>query len=321
MPVPLSTPSIMELDWIKLPGYKSAWYTHHSNQLKYFLSRMEYVNGYVPQTIRISVVSPSGQFDTDENQLNLAPMCASVEERGLYLSKLHLDQLGLRKVGERDTRNFGTVDTYTGVKIRIAAEKCKRIEYDIPDGYVFETPEIYSSSVMVSIHPSGIPERQGIINRELLYQHGLMSCGGVLYALPQDLFQISDIPQFMSRYPVCEVAVASDGSTWRHVDMNESMRRLHDVKGVDGVHPSLSEDFYESNHLLARLLRPLPITYLTATPQCCYCHKMTARAVPSVATAALPGDLFYCPLCRTRHVQSPHTYCSKRCQVKVITYP
>jgi hypothetical protein len=44
----------MELDWVKLPNYKSAWYTQRSNYLKHYLSRMEVVNGFVMQTIKLN---------------------------------------------------------------------------------------------------------------------------------------------------------------------------------------------------------------------------------------------------------------------------
>lgn len=276
------------------------------------------------------VIGKSKQFEAGEIQLDISPFCASVEERGLFLSRLHLDQLGLQKVGERDTRNYGTVAVYTGVRLRIATESCKTIEYEIPDGYVYETPEIFCSASMVSVNHSGIPERQGIINRELFYNHGIMSSGGVLYALPQHLFQISEIPNFMSKYPICEIPVArSSQGQLIYADMNKAMRRMHDVKGVDNVHPCFSEDFFTGDEAISRFLRPLPIEFYTITPSCFHCHKNTLSQVSSAKKKAasrnavsksgvLPGDLFYCPLCRTRHVQTPHVYCSKRCQVCIL---
>jgi hypothetical protein len=251
-----------------------------------------------------------------------------VEERGIFLSKLHIDQLGLVKVGERDTRNYGIVNVFSGVKIRIAADKCKSFVYDIPDGYVYETPYIYCSASMVATNHFGIPERQGIVNRELFYNHGIMSSGGVLYALPHDLFQISEIPNFMSKHPVCEIPVsrAAHGSDqWTYLDMNSALRRMHDVKGTDDLHPSLADDFFDVNEAVLRLLRPLPIEYMSAPPRCSFCGKKTAltsgsrRGVLAAvgkasSSAVLPTDLFYCPLCRIRHVQSPQVYCSKKCQ-------
>lgn len=276
-----------------------------------------------------TVVNNKNQFERGSMELDISPYCASVEERGIFLSKLHIEQLGLQKIGERDTRNYGIVDVFTGVKIRIAADKCKSVMYEIPDGFVYKTPDIYTSANLVAINHYGIPERQGIVNRELFFNHGILSCCGVIYALPNDLFQISEIPNFMSKFPSCEIPVSrsSHSNQWIYVDMNSALRRMHDVRGTDGLHPSLTDDFFDVDEAVLRLLRPLPIEYYSVSPRCCQCRKksalpggssrkgLLAAVGKSSSAAVLPADLFYCPLCRSRHVQSPHVYCSKTCQV------
>lgn len=167
-----------------------------------------------------------------------------------------------------------------------------RFVYKIPDGYVYELPEIFSSASLASLSPRGTPQRQGILHRELLYQHALVSYHEVLYCLSEEMYNSSGIPEVMFRNARCEVTVPGPGGGGgRRVNLNNLLRRMSDQRELDVVHPCFLNDFF------IREIVPPPFVYHTAPCRCFQCGKTR--------------NLFYCSLCRKRLVQSPHVYCSK----------
>lgn len=164
--------------------------------------------------------------------------------------------------------------------------------YQIPDGYVYELPEIFSSASLASTSPCGNPQRQGILHRELLYQHAVVSYNSCLYCLPEEPYHSSGIPEVMLRNARCEVMVpASAGKRSKKINLNTVMRRMSYQGELDEVHPCFLNDFF-----IREVIAP-PFVYYTILPICFNCQKTQ--------------NLFYCKLCRKRMVQTPHVYCSK----------
>lgn len=170
-----------------------------------------------------------------------------------------------------------------------------RVVYKIPDGYVYELPEIFSSAALAATSLAGIPQRQGILHRELLYQHALVSYQQSLYCLSEEMYNSSGIPEVMFRNARCDVEVVvpgkKGGKKIQKINLNNILRRMSYQRELDVVHPCFLNDFY-----IKEVIAP-PFVYYTTTPKCFQCKKTR--------------NLFYCSLCRKRQVQTPHVYCSK----------
>jgi hypothetical protein len=314
------------LDWVKPPHYRSVWNTFHSSfHLKYHLDYADPINGFIPETINISIVQMDDEFDVGDEQLNISPLCSSVDERGIFLSLIQINQLNLTQIGIRNTKLYGEVKTYSGLKLRITSPKCYQYIYRIPDGYIFELPKIFTSSRLVSTSGAekiGIPQRQGIVHREIFYQHALVSYHGSLYGLTDELFHLSGIPSVMAKFPRCETFQAQYPSQQQlqqhssrrvtHLQNINSLLRpliystppLHREEPDSGthsffVHPSLTDD-----HIDASISHPPVTLFLNSSLQCFYCKEFHQMKTPL---------MIYCPLCRKRCVQSPHVYCSRHC--------
>jgi hypothetical protein len=167
--------------------------------------------------------------------------------------------------------------------------------YKIPDGYVYELPEIFSSASLAATSPNGNPQRQGILHRELLYQHALVSYNNVIYCLTEEMYNSSGIPEVMFRNARCEVLVPGRrGKKAQKINLNNILRRMsYHQRELDVVHPCFLNDFF-----IKEIIAP-PFIYYTTISKCAQCHRTE--------------HLFYCSLCRKRHVQTPHVYCSKVC--------
>jgi hypothetical protein len=305
--------SITEYDWVKPPHYRSAWYTyHHENLLRYSLNYSDHVNGYIPQTINLTVVNENDDFDSNNIQLDISPQCSSTDEHGIYLTKLQIQKLNLMPIEMKKTKLYGLIQTYSGIKLRITSPKCYQYTYYIPSSFVYELPNIFSSARLIpEMKELGIPQRQGIIHRELFYHHALISYNGILYGLTDELFHMSGIPEIISKHPICEITKLLPHSIRSHVFNLNSLFRpliypLHSVhhdnfeESEVPIHPSLLED-----HIEASLPTSPVYLCLKKALQCYYCQRFHLSFSPMI----------YCPLCRLRHVQSPHIYCSKRCQI------
>ena len=172
-----------------------------------------------------------------------------------------------------------------------------RVVYKIPDGYVYELPEVFSSASLAATSPAGIPQRQGIIHRELLYQHALVCYQNYLFCLSEEMYNSSGIPEVMFRNARCEVEVVEvpgknkKGKKIQKINLNTILRRMSYQRELDVVHPCFLNDFY-----IKEIIAP-PFVYYTTIPKCFQCKKTQ--------------NLFYCSLCRKRQVQIPHVYCSK----------
>ncbi len=305
------------LDWVKPPQYRSTWNTFHSqNLLKYYLDYADRLSGPILHTLNLLILNQKYHFETGNIELNISPMCATSDERGLFLPKVYIHQLNLIKIGTKVTKKYGEVDTYSGVKMKLVGQNCGEFIYNLPDGYVFELPEIFSSARLASLHPhSGIPQRQGIVHRELFYNHAIISYHQVLYGLTYDLFHISGIPALMSKFPRCEVSLHQGPRSTLH-NLNSKLRPFiypevpNDLSEPYEtfippslpVHPSLLDDEVDSSHSIE------PVYIRLRTFLHCYsCHK------PHKSNNS--RTMIYCPLCRKRCVQSPHIYCSRQCQI------
>ena len=186
------------------------------------------------------------------------------------------------------------------IDINFAHEKWSiRFIYKIPDGYIYELPEIFSSASLAAVTGNGNPQRQGILHRELLYQHAVVFYNNYLYALSEETYNSSGIPEVMFRNARCEVLVpGKNGKRMQKINLNNILRRMSVQRELDAVHPCFQNDFY-----IKELIAP-PFVYYAIVPKCFHCNN-TER-------------LFYCSLCRKRHVQTPHVYCSKVCVVNDI---
>lgn len=312
------------LDWVKPPHYRSPWYTHHSlHLLKYYLDYSDRINGYVAQTINISIVSPFDEFDNPNLtnlQLNISPMYSLVDERGIYLTKVHINQLNLTYLGTKKVKFYGTVKIYSGIKLRITSPKCYSVTYQIPDAYVYELPEIFSSAQLTTpstsdfFQNSGIPQRHGIIHGSIFYQHAIISYQNILYGLTDELFHISGIPEIISKYPRCELSTSY--STFhvhklQRYNANINFRPFIYLDSTEldeddphrYIHPSFFDDHIDRSV-------ELPTIYLNIKQylQCYYCKKLNISKNKTKGLA-----MIYCPLCRKNCVQSPHIYCSRYC--------
>lgn len=169
--------------------------------------------------------------------------------------------------------------------------------YRIPDGYVYELPDIFSSAALACTTHNGNPQRQGILHRELLYQHAVVCYNRVLHCLSDELYNSSGIPEVMFRNARCEVlhyySTGKNGQQKRptKINLNITLRRMSQQGELDEVHPCFLNDFF-----IKEVIAP-PFVYHTAVPRCFQCQKT--------------HHLFYCQLCRKRLVQTPHVYCSK----------
>lgn len=281
-------------DWVKPPRHKGAWHTFHQPHrlLQYYLEYADKVNGIIFNTICIAIASQ----DSTEFEIKLSPMCATEhEDLGIFLPFGVISQLGLHAVGEYATRNYGLVKTYSGIKIRLEGTRSSKFVYTIPDGYVYELPHIYSSASLASVSPNGIPQRQGILHREILYQHAIVYYNKILYSLSEKHYHGSGIPEVMIRNPRCNVLIeGKHGTQPKKININSILRPMDQQRELDEVHPCFLNDFFIKESI------PPPIVYYTVTPRCFQCKKTT--------------NLFYCSLCRKRYVQNPHVYCSQACQ-------
>lgn len=247
-------------------------------------------------------------------------MCSHIEEKGIFLNRIQINQLNLIKIGQKETKLYGIVNTYSGIKMKINSPKCFDYTYIIPDGYIYELPEIFSSAWLVSMNSkSGIPQRQGIIHYDLFYKHAIVSYDNILYGLTDELFHLSGIPELMSKHPRCEILnktrlinkVYNINSTLRPL-IYPSLTNTQFDNSIDSnlstlltpyIHPSLIDDHQDISEL--SILPPLKIRVKTSL-KCYYCLKSSQK---------LDSLMIYCPLCRKRCVQSPHIYCTKQCQL------
>jgi hypothetical protein len=319
-----------DYDWVKPPHYRSAWYTyHHENLLRYSLNYSDHINGFISQTINLTIVNENDDFDSNNIQLDISPLCSSSDEHGIYLTKLQIQKLNLIPLEIKKTKLYGPIQTYSGIKLRITSPKCYQYIYYIPNSFVYELPNIFSSAKLIpEIKEFGIPQRQGIIHRDLFYHHALISYNGTLYGLTDELFHMSGIPEIISKNPRCEISqiIAGHGIRSQLFNLNSLLRPLiyplplshpspdddnhgdgdDDLPGGDGssqsIHPSLLED-----HIDASITPSSVYLCLKKSLQCYYCQRIHQFR----SSAAM----IYCPLCRLRHVQSPHVYCSKHCQL------
>ena len=149
-------------------------------------------------------------FKNGETCIRISPKCADEEEEcAVYLSLQHIKKLQLNPLGQIHTKNYDIINKYSGIKMRLEGTHSSRppMEYDIyevPDGYVYQLPEIFTSARMVATSRLGIPERHGIIHRELFHDHAIISHKNKLYyAIPEADFD--DFQDILDAHPECVV--------------------------------------------------------------------------------------------------------------------
>lgn len=120
-------------------------------------------------------------FKNEKTCIRISPKCGDeTEEAAVYLSLQHIQKLQLQPMGKIHTKKYGILNKYSGIKMRLEGSHPSRppMEHDVycvPDGYVYELPAVFSSARMVPSSPLGIPERQGIVHRELFHDHAIIS--------------------------------------------------------------------------------------------------------------------------------------------------
>ena len=162
------------------------WCYIHFFQIK-VIRQADVVQGVVRDTFNVSIVSGANTltcdpclFKDDKKCIRISPKCADeTEEAAVYLSLQHIQQLQLQPMGKIHTKKYGIVNKYSGVKMRLEGSHPSRAPlehdvYSVPDGFVYELPAVFCSARMVLASPLGIPERQGIIHRELFHDHAII---------------------------------------------------------------------------------------------------------------------------------------------------
>jgi hypothetical protein len=236
-------------------------------------------------------------FKSEETSIRISPKLADEEEEcAVYLSLQHIQKLRLQPMGTIHTKKYGIINKYSGVKMRLVGSHPNRPPmnhdvYDVPDGYVYELPAIYTSARMVPTSRFGIPERQGIIHRELFHDHAIISHKNRLYAIPEE--DSVDFDNLMEEHPECVVPL-EDGF---RDDANELfLRELPEGYKYKGIPYCYFPDQIALDQLSDKFV------YFQMTPRCVNCGKLWATVE--------------CQLCVERQVQCPQVYCSEECKDK-----
>ena len=139
---------------------------------------------------------------------------------------------------------------------------------------------------MVPTTRFGIPERQGIIHRELFHDHAIISFKNRLYAIPEENSVHFD--NLMVDHPECVVPLENGFRD----DANEMfLREFPEGNKYKGVPHCYIPDQISLDQLSDKFV------YFQTTPRCVDCGQLWATVA--------------CQLCREHHVQCPHVYCSE----------
>ena len=250
-------------------------------------------------TINVAIVSGAPTktcdpclFKDKEKCIRISPKCADEEEEcAVYLSLQHIEKLKLKPMGQIHTKKYGIINKYSGIKIKLEGYNPNRPPldhdvYDVPDGYVYELPEIFSSARMVPVTGLGIPERQGIVHREIFCDHAIISHKNRLYAVTEEDFE--EFEDIMDEHPECVVPL-EDGT---RDDANDLfLRELQEGNKYKGVPYCYIPDQIALDQLSDSFV------YYQTTPRCANCGLLWAT--------------FYCPMCKEHQVQCPHVYCGE----------
>lgn len=293
------------LDWIKPPLHKGVWMTYRNDGLLTKLVRQaDIIQGVVRDTVNVSIISgahssssDASLFKSDKACIRISPKCADEEEEcAVYLSIQHINILGLKHLGRIHTRKYGIINKYSGIKMRLEGSHPDRkpllsCVYKVPDGYVYELPEVYTSARMVPSSQFGIPERQGIIHRELFFNHAIISHKNKLYCVPDDNFEVFE--EVINNHPECVVPLEDE--EWG--DANELfLREIPEGNKFKGIPFCYFPDQVAIDQLTDKFV------YFQVTPKCADCGRLWAN--------------LYCVMCSEHHVQCPHVYCSEECRSK-----
>lgn len=239
-----------------------------------------------------SLISDANLFKNNQKCIRISPKCADEEEEcAVYLSLQHILKLQLLPLGQIHTKKYGIINKYSGVKMRLEGSHPSRPPlqhdvYTVPDGYVYELPEIFTSARMVPSSKFGIPERQGIVHRELFHDHAIISHKNRLYALPAE--HCEEVEEILAAHPQCVVPV-EDG--YRD-DLNELfLREIPEGNKFKDLPYCYVPDKIAVDRLTDKFV------YMQTPPRCVNCGQLWAALC--------------CELCLQRQVQCPHMYCGE----------
>jgi hypothetical protein len=192
----------------------------------------------------------------------------------------HIQKLKLKPMGKIHTKKYGIINKYSGIKMKLEGSHPSRPPiqhdvYDVPDGYVYELPEIFTSARMVPTSPLGIPERQGIIHRELFHDHAIISLKNRLYAIPEEDFE--DFDDILDAHPECVVPL-EDG--FRDDANDLFLREMPEGNKFKGIPYCYIPDQIAVDQLADTFV------YFQTTPKCVNCGRLWAT--------------LYCPLCKVK---------------------
>ena len=263
------------------------------------IRQADVIQGIMRDTINVSIVSGAATlscdpclFKNEEKCIRISPKCADEEEEcAIYLSLQHIQRLQLNPMGQIHTRKYGIINKYSGVKMRLEGSHPSRPPkehdvYEVPDGFVYELPEIFTSARMVPATRLGIPERQGIVHRELFHDHAIISHKDRLYALPEEDF--ADLADILEAHPECVVPL-QDG--FRDDANALFLREMPEGNKFKDVPHCYVADQVAIDQLSDTFV------YLQTTPKCVNCGQLWATLC--------------CPLCKERQVQCPQVYCGE----------
>jgi hypothetical protein len=231
-------------------------------------------------------------FNNEETCIQISPKCADEEDECVvYLSLQNIQKLQLRLLGQILTKKYGLLNRYSGIKMKLKGVNPNRKGYDhhiypVPDGYVYELPEVYTSARMVPTSRHGIPERQGIIHRELFFDHGIINYKNKLYSVPKTIF--GPFQRVIDAHPECIVPLDNGFQDDANALYLREMQEGNKFKDTPYCYypDDIALDQFEEKFV-----------YFQTSPKCANCSNLFAT--------------LYCPLCKDHEVQCPQVYCSE----------